>query len=74
MSELRQLKAAEIQMLTNRLIERTETSSALSSELKEFKRQAEMRENKIKSQAAEEICRMEKLIHQEKVSIASLDC
>ena len=57
-------------MLSNRLLERTEATSALSCELKESRRAAEIRENKLKAQAKEEITRMEKVIHQEKVSQA----
>lgn len=68
MSELRQAKVAEIQLLTNRLMERTEASCALSSELKENKRQAEMRESKLRSQITEEKAKAEKMAHQEKVN------
>lgn len=67
LSGLRQAKAAEIQLLTNRLMERTEASCALSSELKENKRQAEMRESKLRSQMTEEKAKVEKMAHQEKV-------
>ena len=67
MSELRQAKATEIQLLSNRLVERTEASSALSSELKESKRLAEVRESKLKSQMIEEKARLEKMAHQDKV-------
>ena len=66
-SELRQAKAAEIQLLSNRLMERTEASCALSSELRESKRRAEMRENKLRSQMTEEKAKVEKMAHQEKV-------
>ena len=65
--ELRQTKAAEIQLLSNKLMERTEASSALSSELRESKRQAEIRENKLRSQMNDERTRVEKSAHQEKV-------
>lgn len=72
MNELRQAKAAEIQLLSNRLMERTEASCALSSELKENKRQAEMRESKLRSQMTGEKAKVEKLAHQEKVIIILL--
>jgi hypothetical protein len=66
-SELRQAKAAEIQRLSNRLMERTEASCALSSELKASKRRAEMRESKLRSQMTDEKAKVEKMAHQEKV-------
>lgn len=68
-SELRQAKAAEIQLLSNRLMERTEASCALSSELRESKRRAEMRESKLRSQMTDEKAKVEKMAHQEKVKI-----
>ena len=68
MSELKQAKAAEVQSLSNRLMERTEASSALSTELKENKRQAEIKENKLRSQLTEEKAKVEKTAHQEKVN------
>ena len=69
LNELRQAKAAEIQLLSNRLMERTEASCALSSELKESKRQAEMRESKLRSQMTDEKAKVEKMAHQEKVKL-----
>ena len=68
LSELKRAKEVEVQMLSNRLLERTEACSALSCQLKERRRWAELRESKIRSQAAEEISRIEKTVHQEKVS------
>lgn len=67
-NELKQAKESETQLLSNHLLESTEALSALSCELKKSKRLSEIRENKLKAQAKEEISRMEKTIHQEKVS------
>lgn len=66
--ELKQAKAAEMLLLNNSLLEKTKAASALSCELEESRRLAEVRENKLKAQVTEEITRMEKMFHQEKVS------
>ena len=69
LSELRHAKATEIQSLSNRLMERTEANSALSSELRESRRLAEVHESKLRTQMTEDRAKMEKVAHQEKVSI-----
>ena len=67
MADVRQAWVLELRSLSNRLTEKTEASSALSCELKETRRQSEVRESKLRSLMSEEISRMERIVHQEKV-------
>ena len=68
LNELKEAMAAEILLLNNSLLEKTEAVSALSCELKKSRQLTEIRENNFKAQATEEVTRIEKIFHQEKVS------
>lgn len=69
LSELRQVRDEEMQLLRDRLMERMEANSALSCQLVETKSQAEMRESELKTHMGKEISRMERSFCEEKVSL-----
>ena len=71
-SELMQTWIKELRLLGDRLLEKTEASSALSCQLKAMERQTEIQEEKLKSQVTDEIHRIEQIINLQKV-IANLN-
>ena len=72
MTELMQTWIKELRLLGDRLLEKTEASSALSCQLKEMGQQTEIQEGKLKIQVTDEIHRIEQIIHLQKVRVVQI--